>query len=189
MSSTYTSPHYRELRPINCWDLLASLRHSSNFNGFRVLSSLLKPCRSPEANQTLHDVNLAVSWAATLYTYTSGGFCPLTKVCPVQNSLHVQALRSRILAALLHGSSSGHQPKFAAWYKEYRITELSQRAPPIFGRAVVTLGIGPHSIFSSIFTLTWCILSTGTDASLPIVYLLKLLFFADCMLTDTNKNI
>ena len=25
------------------------------------------------------------------------------------------------------------------------ITELSQRAPPIFGRAAITLGIGPHS--------------------------------------------
>ena len=27
------------------------------------------------------------------------------------------------------------------------IMELSQRAPPIFGRAAITLGIGPHSGF------------------------------------------
>jgi len=27
------------------------------------------------------------------------------------------------------------------------ITELSPRAPPIFGRAAITLGIGPHSSF------------------------------------------
>ena len=42
-------------------------------------------------------------------------------------------------------SSSGRQPNFAAWYKD-GITELSQRVPPIFGRAAITLGIGPHSI-------------------------------------------
>ena len=33
-------------------------------------------------------------------------------------------------------SSSGRQPKFAA---------LDRRAPPMFGRATITLGIGPHS--------------------------------------------
>jgi len=67
-------------------------------------------------------------------------------------------------------SSSGRQPNFAAWYKEWidsdiavfvlkrdvkyqstnqstrnGITELSQRAPPIFGWAAVTLG----SLYSS----------------------------------------
>jgi len=43
----------------------------------------------------------------------------------------------RVLAALLHGtqhSSSGRQPNCG----------VQQRAPPIFGRAAITLGIGPH---------------------------------------------
>ena len=46
----------------------------------------------------------------------------------------------RVLAALLHvtlvarHSSSGRQPKCG----------VQQRAPPIFGRAAITLGIGPH---------------------------------------------
>jgi len=41
----------------------------------------------------------------------------------------------RVLAALLHGTlSSGHQPNCG----------VEQRAPPIFGRAAITLGIGPH---------------------------------------------
>jgi len=31
-------------------------RHPANFNGFRVLAALLQRRRSPEANQTLHDV-------------------------------------------------------------------------------------------------------------------------------------
>jgi len=33
------------------------------------------------------------------------------------------------------------------------ITELSQRAPPIFGWAAITLGIGPHSSFESAFAV------------------------------------
>jgi len=41
----------------------------------------------------------------------------------------------RVLAELLHGTySSGRQPKCA----------VEQRAPPVFGRATITLGIGPH---------------------------------------------
>jgi len=32
-----------------------------------------------------------------------GGSSPLTKFCPVQNSLYVQVLRSPMLAAILHG--------------------------------------------------------------------------------------
>jgi len=41
----------------------------ANFNGFRVLASLVERRRSPEAKQALHDV---WSWAAsaTLYIYT-----------------------------------------------------------------------------------------------------------------------
>jgi len=41
----------------------------------------------------------------------------------------------RVLAASLHGTSSGRQPNCG----------VEQRAPPIFGRATITLGIGPHS--------------------------------------------
>jgi len=74
----------------------------ANFNGFRVLASLLQRRRSPEANQTLHDV-----WPSPgllHYIYTFGGSCPLTKFCQVQNSLCVQVLRCHILVALLHGT-------------------------------------------------------------------------------------
>jgi len=46
----------------------------AHFNGFRVLPSLLQRRRSPEANQTLHDV-----WQSPgllHYIYSFGGFCP-----------------------------------------------------------------------------------------------------------------
>jgi len=46
----------------------------ANFNGFRVLASLLHRCRSTEANQALHDV-----WPSpglVHYVYIFGGSCP-----------------------------------------------------------------------------------------------------------------
>jgi len=46
----------------------------ANFNRFRVLASLLQRCRSPEANQTLHD--LWSSPGLVHYIYIFGGFCP-----------------------------------------------------------------------------------------------------------------
>ena len=58
-----------------------------NFNGFRVLSTLLQRRRSTEVNQTLHYV-----WpfpGLVRYIYTFGISCPLTEFCHVQNSLCV----------------------------------------------------------------------------------------------------
>jgi len=46
-----------------------------------------------------------------------------------------------VLAALLHG----------------RLCGVEQRVPPIFGRAAITLGIGPHSSYTSFFGLIHCI--------------------------------
>jgi len=137
-----TFPQYGELRRTNGWDLLVGLGHPCKFNGFRVLASLLQRRRSPEANQTLHDV-----WPSpglVHYIYTFGGSWPLTEFCPMQNSLYVQVLRSRILAALLHGTPAAGVSQTLPRGTRNGIAELSQRAPPIFGRAGIMLGIGPH---------------------------------------------
>jgi len=59
----------------------------ANFNGFRVLASLLQRRRSTEVNQTLHYV-----WPSpglVHYIYTFGISCFLTEFCHVQNSLYV----------------------------------------------------------------------------------------------------
>ena len=58
-----------------------------NFNGFRVLATLLQRRHSTEVNQTLHYV-----WPSPgllRYIYTFGISCPLTEFCHVQNSLCV----------------------------------------------------------------------------------------------------
>ena len=69
------SLQYGELRPIGLpvWGTPAT------FNRFRVLASLLQQSRSPEANQTLHD--LWSSRAGTLYIHF-WGFCPPDGILP-----------------------------------------------------------------------------------------------------------
>jgi len=85
----------------------------ANFNGFRVLASLLQRRRSTEANQTLHDV--WPSPARLHYTYIFGGCCPITEFCQVQDSVCVlQVLRSPIGSVTAWHSSSGREPNFAA---------------------------------------------------------------------------
>ena len=104
MSSQYGDP-----RPTNGWDRFGSLGHPTNFNGFRVLASLLHQHRSTEVNQTLHGVWPSSGLVHYIYisgSKSSGGSCPLTEFWQVQNSLCIQILHSPIglLAALLHGT-------------------------------------------------------------------------------------
>jgi len=117
---------------------------SAHFNGFHVLASLLQRRHSPEANQTLY-----VSWAATLHTFLGdlapNGILPRAKftLCP---SL-VFAWIGNVTA--WHSSRGHHQTLWRG--TRNGIMELLQRAPPIFGRAAITLGIGPHSSSSLLF--------------------------------------
>jgi len=88
----------------------------ANFNGFRVLASLLQRRRSTDVNQTLHDVWLS---PGLVHYVHFRGLLSLTEFCQVQNSLCVQVLRSAILSALLHGTRAvGVSQTFAAWDKE-----------------------------------------------------------------------
>jgi len=71
----HTSFQYGELRPTNAEIGLPVWGTPADFNGFRVLPSLLQlhRRRSPEGNQTLHDV-----WPSpelVHYIYTFGASC------------------------------------------------------------------------------------------------------------------
>jgi len=75
----------------------------ANFNGFRVLASLLHQRGGlTDVNQILHDVWLSSGPSHCIYLFA--GSCPLTKFYQVQNSLCVQVLRFPIFAAFLHGT-------------------------------------------------------------------------------------
>ena len=97
---------------------------SANFNGFRVLPSLLQRRRSPKANHTLHDV-----WPSpgmVHYIYIFGGSCPQTEFCPVQNSLYFRPKFAYIGSVTARHSSSGRQPNFVASYKERNYGTLAE---------------------------------------------------------------
>jgi len=89
----------------------------------------------------------------TMYTFS--GLLPLTEFCQLQNSLCIHVLCSPILAALLHGTRAVAVSQTVWRGTRNRITELSQRAPSIFGWAATTLGIGPHSSLN-VFTSLVC---------------------------------
>jgi len=83
----------------------------ANFNGFRVLASLLHRRHSPEANQTLHDVWPSPGLVHCIYIFR--GSCPLREFARCK--IHYA---SKSCPVLYWHSSSGHEPNFAAWYKE-----------------------------------------------------------------------
>ena len=60
-------------------------------------------------------------------------------------------MRSPILAALLHGTRAAAVSQTLRRDTRNGITELLQRAPPTFGWAAITLGIGPHSSLGLFF--------------------------------------
>jgi len=76
---------------------------------------------------------LAVSWAGTLYIHF-WGLLPPDEILPgVQTSLYVEVLRSPILAASLCGTQAAGISQ-TLWHPTRNgITELLQRAPPMFG--------------------------------------------------------
>jgi len=87
----------------------------ANFNGFRVLASLLHRLRSTEVNQTLHDV-----WPFGWYTiiHFLGALAPDGVLPRAKFTMPSSLAFSYIGRVTARHSSSGHQPNFAAWDKE-----------------------------------------------------------------------
>ena len=110
----------------------------ANFNGFRVLASLLQRRRSTEANQTLHGV-----W-------------------PSPSRLHYTFWQLLPRNGILPGAKFSLRPPSLAlsyWQRYCRALEqwaraklcgIEHRAPPIFGRAAIMLDIRPHSSYISL---------------------------------------
>ena len=101
----------------------------ANFNRFCILASSLQQRRSPDANQTLHDLWPSPDWY-TIYTFL-GAFAPLAEFCYVQNSLCVQVLHSPILAALQQGTPAAGVSQ-TAWYKEWNYGSFAESATYIW---------------------------------------------------------
>ena len=122
----------------------------ANFNGVRVLASLLQRRRSTEVNQTLHDV-----WPSAVqlvyYIYIFGGSCPLSEFCQVQNSLLRPSLAFSCFSSITARHwNSGRQPNFCGMVQviepqNFRSSSFSTEGATYIPRAAITLGIGLHS--------------------------------------------
>jgi len=151
-----TYPH----NTVNFCQLTAEIRWRvwgtpPNFNGFRVLASLLQRRRSTETNQTLQQT-LHDLWPfpeLVHYKYIFRGSCPITEFCHVQNSVCVQVLRSPILAALLHDTRAVGVSESLRRRTRNGITELSQRAH-LYSAGRPSRLASAHVLVISIFLIT-----------------------------------
>jgi len=81
--------------------------------------------------------NLLSSNISSTCSHNMVNFGPqVAEINPVVWGTHANFNGFRVLAALLHGSQ---------YWASAKLCRVEQRAPPIFGRAAITLGIGPHS--------------------------------------------
>ena len=87
---------------------------------------LLQRRRSPEANQTLHDVWPSLRWH-TMCTF-SGAVTPETILPGAKFTLRPSLAFSYIGSVTARHFSSGHQPNFAAWYKEWNYRTFAEGA-------------------------------------------------------------
>jgi len=128
---------YGELQPTSGWDCFVSLGRLSKFQRVSRLG-FVTAATSLNGSQPNFARCLAVFCAATLY-------------------IHFWRLSPR--NGILPGAKfSLRPPSLALFYWQRYYTALEQwarakrcgikhRAPPIFGRATITLGIGPHSSY------------------------------------------
>jgi len=116
----------------------------ANFNTFRVLALLLQRRRSLETKQTLHDVWPSpglVHYVCILggsFLVNFRGFLPRRLILPgAKFTLRRKLALSYFDSVTAQHSSSGRQPNFAAWYKEWNYgtvapSHFQKMAPPIF---------------------------------------------------------
>ena len=88
---------------------------SANFNGFRVLASLLLRRRSTEVNQTLHEVWLSPGLVRYVYMFGGEALAPNGILQGAKFTLRPSLAFSYIGSVSARHSSSGRQSYSAAW--------------------------------------------------------------------------
>jgi len=120
----------------------------ANFSGFCMLASLLHRRRSTEVNQILHYVSPSSGLVHYIYTF-SRALAP-NRILPGAKFTLRPSLAFSYIAALLHGTWAVGISQTLRHGTRNGITELSQRAPSIFGWAAFALGISSHSSWNII---------------------------------------
>jgi len=127
----HMSSQYGELRPINDWDLLASLGHLCKFQRVSRLA-FVTAATSLTGSQPNFARCLAVSWTATLCIHFRGLLPPYRILAGAKFTLRPSFTFSYIGSVTARHSSSGRQPNFAAWYKEWNYRTFAEGATYIW---------------------------------------------------------
>ena len=137
------SPQYGELQPTSGWDRFVSLGHPNKFQRVSRLgfATAAKSLNGSQPNFARCLRCLAVSRARTLYMHFRG-CCFVTEFATCKMNFASKS------CALLYWQSYCTALEYWALAKLFGV---EQRAPPIFGRAAITLGIGPHSSWNMFF--------------------------------------
>jgi len=126
----HMSPQYGELLPTNGWDLFRSLGNPTPQQSSTGFASWL--CYCSDVTQGGQQNFARYVWPSPglvhyIYTFL-GGSCPLTKFCRLQNSLRPSFAFSCFGSITARHSSSGHQPNFVPWYKEWNYRTFADGA-------------------------------------------------------------
>jgi len=123
----HMSAQYGSLRPINSWDLLASLGYPSKFQ--RVLHlAFVTAATLLTGGQPNFARCLAISWAATLCIHFRGLLSSDRTLPGAKFTLRPSLAFSYIGSITARQSSSGRQPNFAVWYKEWNYGTFAEGA-------------------------------------------------------------
>jgi len=63
-------------------------------------------------------------------------------------------------------SSTGREPSFVAWYKEWNYESFAEGATYIIGWVAIMLGIGPHS--STLYGRDWILIMLYSESALSL---------------------
>jgi len=108
----------------------------ANFNAFVSRVGFVTAATSLNGSQPNFALCLAISLAGKLYIHFQQ-LLPHNRILPGTKFTLCPSLALSYIGSITAGhSSSGRQPNCG----------VEQRAPPVFDRAAITLGIGPHSI-------------------------------------------
>jgi len=131
---------------MQAWNMLHAARWKCRTQKNRHLRTIVQLCRAI-SSQLRHisttEKKLLSSNISSTCSHNMVNFGPLSgESGPVVWGTPANLNGFRVLAALLHG----------IWqWASAKTCRVEHRAPPIFGRAAITFGIGPHSSF----ILTW----------------------------------
>jgi len=114
----HMNPQYGELQPTNGSDRFTSFGHPNKFqrvsrHGFVTSATSLNGGEPNFAR------SLAISWAGTLYIHFRGLLPPDGILPGAKLTLRTSLALFHIGSVTAQHSSSGRQPNFAAWYKEW----------------------------------------------------------------------